>query len=85
MAKQQPVLHSVADVVKAFGGNKPIAKWCNVRTSAVSNWLERDYIPPGWHYRMAVELGQRGYQVDPMVFGINAELVGNPYRAKRVA
>lgn len=70
MAKRRTI-RTVAGVVKAFGGNRPIAQWANVGHTTVSMWVARDYIPPGWHWRMANELGQMGYDVDPEVFGVN--------------
>lgn len=62
------LLKSVADIVKAFGGTFALAEWAGVVPSAVSNWVAKDYIPPGWHYRMYRELVARGFDVDEAVF-----------------
>lgn len=66
---QKRTLSSVADIVEAFGGTKAVAEWADVGMSAVSNWIVRDEIPPGWHYRLDRELRRRGYKVDPPLFG----------------
>lgn len=62
-------LHTVQAVVDAFGGTKATADWADVGMSAVSNWIDREHIPPGWHYRMAKALADAGYEIDPIVFG----------------
>ena len=64
------LLQSVRDIVDAFGGTKATADWANVRMSAVSNWLALDEIPPGWHYRMDMELRSRGFRISPRAFGV---------------
>jgi len=68
MIKKQ-TLRSVEAVVEAFGGTKATADWADVGMSAVSNWIDREHIPPGWHYRMARALSELGYEIDPVVFG----------------
>jgi len=63
-----------------------MARWCNVKPSAVSNWIEREYIPPGWHYRMAAKLDDDGLDVDPRVFGVSVGPVrDHPFLSNRVA
>lgn len=61
-------LTSIADVVKAFGGTSGMAEWAGIGASAVSNWIDRDQIPPGWHFRMYRDAQSRGYEIDPAVF-----------------
>ena len=65
---KKPKLRTVQDVVDAFGGTKATAEWADVGMSAVSNWIEREHIPPGWHYRIVLHLGPR-FEIDPGVFG----------------
>ena len=83
MAKQK-TLRTVCEVVKAFGGPKALAQWADVGPSAVSNWKADGFIPPGWHYRMMLELQGRGFSVAPQAFGVDPEMRG-PYKARRVA
>jgi hypothetical protein len=65
-------LHSVADIIDAFGGTKKTAKWAGTGMSTISNWLAHDHIPKGWHYRIHLELTARGFDVDPLAFGMRA-------------
>lgn len=60
-----------------MGGTKATADWADIGMPAVSNWIEREYIPPGWHYRMTMELAKRGFEVDPSVFGMHMEPDGD--------
>jgi hypothetical protein len=81
-------LGTVEAVVDAMGGPGPTADWAGLGTSAVSNWIARGFIPPGWHWEMAEELRRRGFEVDPSVFGKRSPSSGrNPkHRAEaRVA
>lgn len=66
-------LRSVAEIVKAFGGNKETAKWANTGASTISNWLANNEIPNGWHYRIHLEMTARGFEVDPKVFGVELD------------
>jgi len=59
----------VLQVVEAFGGTKAAAEWADVGMSAISNWVDRQFIPPGWHYRMAKHFEAKGLEIDPVVFG----------------
>lgn len=61
-------LNSITDVVKAFGGTEGMAAWAGIGASAVSNWISRDLIPPGWHLRMIRDAAVRGYEIDEAVF-----------------
>lgn len=63
------VLRSVQEVVDAFGGTKATAEWAGHGESAVSNWIARGFIPPGWHFRMQDELSARGFVISRSVFG----------------
>lgn len=82
--KKRRTLNSVAEVIKAFGGPKAMAGWCGVGTPSISNWKTWGFIPPSWHYRMLMELQCNGYEINPLVFGIDLESTG-PYKAKRYA
>lgn len=68
MAKKRK-LTTVLEVVEAFGGPKAASEWADVGMPAVSNWVAREFIPPGWHYRMTVFFGAKGIEIDPSVFG----------------
>lgn len=63
------ILRTVPDVVRAFGGSAEVAKWAGHGQSAISNWIARGFIPPGWHYRMSKWAAERGYEISPAVFG----------------
>lgn len=77
---------SITGLVKAFGGTRELAGWAGIGMSAVSNWLDRDQIPPGWHYRLHIEALNRGFEIDPAVFGLTqgeATEAISPARAHR--
>lgn len=78
MAKTKRKLRTVGDVVEALGGTKAAAEWADVGPSAVSNWIAKAFIPPGWHYRINTELGARGLEIDPAVFGLQPD--ARPHR-----
>jgi len=63
-------INSITGLVKAFGGNRELADWAGIGMSAISNWIDRDHIPPGWHYRLHVEAASRGFEIEPHVFGL---------------
>ncbi|NOU05335.1 MAG: hypothetical protein HOO99_04050 [Hyphomicrobiaceae bacterium] len=62
------ILTSIAEVVKAFGGTTGMAEWAGIGLPAVSNWIAKGQIPPGWHFRLDKEAQRRGYTIDPCVF-----------------
>ena len=62
------MLTTIADVVKAFGGTSGMAEWAGIGASAVSNWIDRDQIPPGWHFRIYRDAAALGFGIDPSVF-----------------
>lgn len=63
-------IDTVSQFVKAFGGNKALAEWCDVVPSTICNWKEQDYIPPGWHLRLYLESQKRKLPVALRLFGI---------------
>lgn len=67
----QKVLRTIEDVIEFFDGPTELARWADIKTSAVCNWVEREEIPPGWHLRLAIEIKRRGAQVHPSVFGLS--------------
>lgn len=69
MTKRRAVVRTTADAIKAMGGAAALARWAGVSTSAVSSWGSDDWIPPGWHYRLALELERRGRIVDGASLG----------------
>lgn len=62
------ILNTITEVVDAFGGTKALAMWTGTGESAISNWIARGEIPPGWHYRLHMEALDRGFEIDPCVF-----------------
>ena len=61
-------LMTISDVVRAFGGPSGMAEWAGIGAPAVCNWVEREHIPPGWHFRLDREARQRGFEIDHSVF-----------------
>lgn len=62
-------LKTVSEVVEAFGGTSAAAEWAGIGPSAVSNWLSKGFIPPGWHFRMADYFDGKGIALSRKVFG----------------
>lgn len=75
------ILETVEDVVEAFGGTTEAAKWAGVGPSAVSNWIAKGFVPPGWHFRMSDYFRERGHVLSRSVFGEDSE---RPLETKRV-
>lgn len=63
------ILRTASEVVDAFGGTKAAAEWAGIGESAVSNWLAREFIPPGWHFRMQEHFSEHGIKLAASVFG----------------
>jgi len=61
-------LTTVSDVVRAFGGPSGMADWAGIGAPAVCNWVERGFIPPGWHWRLDRDAREKGYEIDQGVF-----------------
>jgi hypothetical protein len=61
-------LMTVTDVVRAYDGPSGMAEWAGIGASAVCNWIERGFIPPGWHWRLDRDARERGYEIDQGVF-----------------
>lgn len=83
--KRFPELSSVEQVVDAFGGPKEAADWAALGQSAISNWLARGFIPPGWHFRIDEEMRRRGFVVLPECFGAPARARPKRKAEQRVA
>ena len=54
----------VADVVKALGGNKAVAEFFGVRSSAVSNWKRDNAFPPRLHLKILKFAEERGVALE---------------------
>lgn len=67
------VLKSVNEIIAILGGPTAVADRFNIGQSAVSNWIMRGEIPPGWHLRIYLEAEKRDMEIDPEVFGIDQE------------
>ena len=63
------ILRTAACVVEALGGTKLAAEWAGVGESAVSNWLARGFIPPGWHIKLHTHFTPLGLELAPTAFG----------------
>lgn len=63
------ILKTASCVVNALGGTKLAAEWAGVGESAVSNWLARGFIPPGWHFRLHAHFAPEGVSIAPTAFG----------------
>lgn len=66
-------LATIRDVVLAFGGPAELGQWCGINANAVSNWMGRGEIPPCWHLRLILEARRRGFEIDPVVFGLEGD------------
>lgn len=71
---------TIQDVVEAFGGTRSLANWTGMGESAISNWIARGEIPPGWHYRLHMEAISRGFEIDPCVFDTSLKRRRDPCR-----
>lgn len=67
--REARILRTVAEVVEEFGGLQAAADWAGLGKTAVSNWLARGFIPPGWHFRMSEHFAERGLLLAGSVFG----------------
>lgn len=81
MSKRDQI-KTVADLVSAFGGNKPMADWADVGETAVCNWKDANEIPRGYHLRLWLEAERRGLQLDPHLFGVSEYVNGRPKRPR---
>ncbi len=63
-------IDTIASLVDALGGPSAVADWLGISQSAVSNWIMRDEIPPGWHLRLYLKSEELGWRVDPRLFGL---------------
>lgn len=67
---------TVRELVEVLGGTSAVARWLGIQPSAVSMWIERDHIPPGWHLRLFLECTSRGLVVDLALFGLKGDEAG---------
>lgn len=66
-------IETVEDLVREFGGPTEMSKWTGTGQSGVSNWITRGYVPPGWHLRVLIEAGRRGWTISPAVFDLSED------------
>lgn len=64
---------TIAELIKALGGDAELAKELGISYAAVGMWKVRDHIAAGFHLRLLAMAKRRGVDVDPAVFGYNAE------------
>ena len=61
-------IETVRQLVNTLDGAQAIGEWLGLTSAQVEAWTERDFIPPGWHHRLACEVGRRGFRLSPAVF-----------------
>lgn len=69
-SRMAQTITSIEGLVKALGGTTAVADWLGVQPSAVSMWIDRGHIPPGWHLRLFLRCAEKGVTVDLGLFGI---------------
>jgi hypothetical protein len=71
-AMRDSTIHTVRQLVDAFGGTGAFAEFLRVGPSAVSNMLAQDEIPRGHHLDIYLECERRGLKLDKeALFGIS--------------
>lgn len=73
MKRSNRMLTSVNEVVDALGGPSAVGSHYGIGQSAVSNWILRGYVPPGWHLRIYLRLKRMGFKAHPSVFGLDED------------
>jgi len=74
-------LETVADVIRALGGNSAAAKFFRVGESQVSNMLAKGEISRSHHLRLYLYLTDQGYRLDlEGIFGPSV-MLGNEQMA----
>lgn len=63
-------IKTIDGLIIALGGTRRVADMMGLEMPAVSNWIARDFIPPGHHLTLFLEIWARGLNVDPTVFGL---------------
>jgi hypothetical protein len=80
--KRTRLITDVAAVVEAFGGNFATARLTRLQPTAISMWIDRQYIPPSWQPFITAQLSARGLRAAPSVFGVTED--GRPLRGRCV-
>jgi hypothetical protein len=71
-ADLSPKGEAIRQFIDAMGGPVDVGKTFRLSVAAVSQWPERDYIPPAWHLRLWVEARKRNVAFDPVtLFGLS--------------
>lgn len=79
------VIHTVDQLIDAFGGPGEMAAWAGIGATAVANWAARSFIPPGWHLRIYAEACRRGLRLDlEALFGLSPDEVEALCRVHRL-
>lgn len=68
MTTQRKVVKSIDELIAAFGGLTRCGRRWDVSKQAVSKWRQIG-VPPGYHYRMSLELESAGYIIDARALG----------------
>lgn len=63
------MIHTVKDLISAWGGHEELARWADVGPTAVSNWKTWNEIPGGYHLPLYLEAKARGLRLAPQLFG----------------
>ena len=67
------VVQTIPDLIEALDGFQRLAKWAGYEDArGIHNWISRG-IPPAYHLRLTLEARRRGIEIDPAVFGLEAE------------
>lgn len=67
---QRLVIHTVAELIEAFGGPARVAEWGGTSSQNICNWAAKEKVPPGWHLRLLIEARERNWVFSPGLFGL---------------
>lgn len=63
-------IRTIEALVTELGGPTDLGRQLGIVSEAVSNWVNRQSIPGGWHLRLLALSARRGLTVDPRVFNL---------------
>lgn len=61
-------IDTIPQLILALDGHDALADRCGITAAAVEQWENRQFIPPGWHHRLACEVSRRGLTLAPGFF-----------------
>lgn len=88
MARQQPELQTVSQVITALGGDDGMSAWLGIPRADIRRWIAAGEIHRAYALHVYLSLQVAGYRVSSLVFGLSdwADFVHpgiGPYAAKR--